>query len=136
MALVSGFIPFQPDREVLADLLAAFDIYVAPGRIETFGLSSLEALASATPVLSANEGGVAEQVANSHAGRTFVAGNAASLAEEAIAMFSGDLRLAGTHGRSYAEREHAWDNVFDRLTDVYRGVVSSNAICASDHRVG
>ncbi|MEP6781014.1 MAG: glycosyltransferase, partial [Gemmatimonadaceae bacterium] len=42
------FVPFQSDRETLARLLASFDIYVSPGRIETFGLSSLEALASGT----------------------------------------------------------------------------------------
>ena len=117
------FIPFQSERDALADLLAAFDIYVAPGRIETFGLSSLEALASGTPVLAADEGGVAEQVANSRAGRTFVSGNSESLAEEAIAMFAGDLGSAGTRGRSYAEREHGWETVFDTLMIVYREVI-------------
>lgn len=118
------FLPFQNDRATLARLLGSFDIYVSPGRIETFGLSSLEALASCTPVLCANEGGVAEQVAASHAGRTFEAGNSASLAEEAVALFASDLATMGARGRVYAEREHSWTSVFDRLFDVYRSVLA------------
>lgn len=117
------FLPFQSDRETLANLLAAFDVYIAPGSIETFGLSSLEALASGTPVLSADQGGVSEQVASSGAGRTFASGIAASLAEEAIALFADDLALLGRRGRMYAEAEHGWDTVFDRLIDVYRDVL-------------
>ncbi len=117
------FLPFQSDRETLADLLAAFDVYIAPGSIETFGLSSLEALASGTPVLSADQGGVSEQVARSGAGRTFESGIAASLAEQATALFSDDLRTLGHLGRVYAETEHSWDTVFDRLFAVYRDVL-------------
>ena len=120
------FVPFQPDREALADLLASFDVYIAPGRIETFGLSSLEALASGTPVLSADEGGVSEQVARSGAGRMFTSGEAESLAAEAALLFSDDLALMGRYGRAYAEREHAWDTVFDRLFDVYREVLRTH----------
>jgi len=54
------WLPFEADRERLADLMAAVDLYVAPCSLETFGLSALEALASGTPVLSADRGGVAE----------------------------------------------------------------------------
>ncbi len=118
------FLPFESDREALADMLAAFDIYIAPGRIETFGLSSLEALASGTPVLSANQGGVSEQVAGSGAGRTFEAGESESLAAEAIALLSEDVAALGRLGRFYAEREHSWDTVFDRLFAVYRDVLA------------
>jgi alpha-1,6-mannosyltransferase len=118
------FIPFESDREALANMLAAFDVYIAPGRIETFGLSSLEALASGTPVLSANQGGVSEQVVNSGAGRTFEAGEAESLSAEAVVLLSQDLRAMGRLGRLYAETEHSWDTVFDRLFDVYRDVLA------------
>jgi len=117
------FLPFESDREALANMLAAFDVYVAPGSIETFGLSSLEALASGTPVLSADQGGVSEQVLGSGAGRTFVSGSSGSLAEEAIALFAQDLPTLGHLGRTYAETEHSWDTVFDRLFAVYRDVL-------------
>ena len=45
-------LPYEQDRERLADLHAALDVYAAPGPVETFGLSGTEAMASGTPVLS------------------------------------------------------------------------------------
>jgi alpha-1,6-mannosyltransferase len=117
------FRPFLHDREALADLVASLDVYVAPGPIETFGLSALEAAACGVPVLSADRGGVAEQVRASGGGRLFVADNAASLAEEAITLLKADLPGLGAKGRRYAAAEHAWDVVFDRLFAVYQSVL-------------
>ena len=117
------FLPFQHDRRALADLLAALDVYIAPGAIETFGLSALEALASGTPVLSADAGGVADHVRASGAGRLFVPHCSASLAEEAIALLRADLMALGAAGRRFAEAEHDWTTVFDRLFAVYDEVL-------------
>ena len=118
------FLPFQHDRSVLALLLGCLDMFVSPGRIETFGLSSLEALATGTPVLCADEGAVCEQVAASGAGRIFKAGVAASLTEQAIALLSDNLAELGRRGRTFAEREHSWTSVFDRLFAVYSSVIN------------
>ena len=115
-------LPFQSTRDALADLHAALDLYVAPCSVETFGLSSLESLASGTPLLAANRGGVSEQVTASGAGRLFESGAGASLAEEAITLLGMGGAALGARGRAYCEREHAWSKVFDRLFDVYRGL--------------
>ena len=119
------WLPFQQDRDALADLLAAADLAVAPCSIETFGLSALEALASGTPLLSADRGGVAETVARSGAGRMFASGDAGALAEEAVRLLSDDLGGLGGLGRQYAEADHGWDAVLDRIFDVYRGILRS-----------
>jgi glycosyltransferase involved in cell wall biosynthesis len=100
------------------------DICVSPGSLETFGLSALEASASGTPVLSANEGGVAENIGLSGAGRMFAARDQNSLAEEATALLAEDLEVLGARGRAYAEEHHGWDLVFDRLFEIYRGVLA------------
>jgi len=115
---------FENDRDRLADLMAAADLYVAPCSLETFGLSALEALASGTPILTADRGGVAETVTRSGAGATFESGNASALSETAIRMITGDLRPLGVAGRSYVESHHGWPQVFDRLFSVYRGILS------------
>ena len=115
-------LPFERDRDAVADLHATADVYVAPGPSETFGLAALEALASGTPVLAPDAGGVTELVERSGGGRIFTAGEPASLAEEAVALFADDLALLGGRARAYAEREHDWDAVFDRLFEVYRRV--------------
>ncbi len=119
------FLPFQNDRGDLADLLAALDVYVAPGPLETFGLSGLEALASGTPVLSVDVGGVNELVARSGAGRVYRRREASSLADEAERLLASRIGVLGAAGRAYAEGEHAWETVFDRLFAVYRAVIES-----------
>jgi alpha-1,6-mannosyltransferase len=119
------WLPFQRDRERLADLLAAVDLAVAPCSIETFGLSAIEALASGTPLLSADRGGVAESVRRSGAGAVFASGDAGALAEQAEALFRGDLGSLGAAGRRYAEAHHGWDEVLDRIFDVYRRILAT-----------
>jgi alpha-1,6-mannosyltransferase len=121
------FLPYERDRERLADLLAALDIFAAPSSNETFGLAPLEAMATGTPVLTADRGGVGEQVAASGAGELFESGEAASLTEAAVKLFDRDLAALGTRGRAHAEAHHDWDAVFDRIFALYRSV-------AHDHR--
>jgi alpha-1,6-mannosyltransferase len=118
------WLPYENDRERLADLLASVDLLVSPGSIETFGLSALEALASGTPVLSADRGGVSEQITASRAGATFISGDSGSLAEEAVRLLRAqdDLPRLGVLGRAYAAREHSWSTVFDRIFEIYRRV--------------
>ncbi|MHB1224426.1 MAG: glycosyltransferase [Gemmatimonadaceae bacterium] len=115
-------LPFVDDREALADLVASFDVFLSPGAIETFGLAALEAMASGVPVLTADRGGVAEQVRRSAAGASFRSGDAAALAAAAVAMVDADRASLGARARAHAEREHDWDVVFDRLFAVYESV--------------
>jgi alpha-1,6-mannosyltransferase len=117
------WLPFEQDRERLADLLAAVDLYVAPCSLETFGLSALEALACGTPILSADRGGVAETVTRSGAGALFRSGDPGSLAAMAEELFLANLDELGARGRSHVEVHHGWDLVLDRLFGIYRRIV-------------
>ncbi|MGV3707491.1 MAG: glycosyltransferase [Gemmatimonas sp.] len=117
------FLPFQKDRGALSLLLASLDLYVAPGPIETFGLSAIEALSSGTPVLCCDRGAVQEYVMAAHGGAVFETESAPSLAETAIALFRDDLDSMGRAARAYVEREHSWPTVFDRLFRVYDSVL-------------
>jgi alpha-1,6-mannosyltransferase len=119
------WLPFQQDRDDLADLLAAADLAVSPCSIETFGLSALEALASGTPLLSADRGGVAETVRRSRGGAMFSSGDAGALTEEAVRLLAGGLHGLGRAGRHHAEAHHGWDAVLDRLFAVYRDSLAS-----------
>ncbi len=116
------WLPFIPDRERLADLQAASSVYMATSPHETFGLSPLEAMACGTPVLAADGGGVREHVIASGAGRTFAPGNARDLGVQAIALLQDDLDAHGARARLFAEREHSWESVFDRIFAVYEQV--------------
>lgn len=116
------FVPYVGNRVRLAHLMAAADLCVTPSPVETFGLSAIEAMASGVPVLAADRGGVAELVQRSGAGAHFVSGEPGSLAESLLGLLRQDLRALGTQGRRYAEREHDWRRVLDRLFTVYRGL--------------
>jgi alpha-1,6-mannosyltransferase len=118
------WLPFERNRDRLADLMAAVDLYVAPSPTETFGLAAHEALASGTPVVAAEPGGVAESVERSGAGVVFPAGDAGALADAAVPLLRGDLDALGRRGRVYVEAHHGWDTVFDRLFAVYRDVLA------------
>jgi alpha-1,6-mannosyltransferase len=56
------FLRHISDRGRLAQLLATADVVIAPGPVETFGLSALEALASGTPVVVSSRSALPEIV--------------------------------------------------------------------------
>lgn len=121
------FLPYERDRERLADLLASWDLFVAPSSNETFGLAPLEGLASGTPVLSADRGGISEQVETSGAGERFVSGDVGSLTETAVRLLGTNLEALGARGRAHAEANHSWGSVFDRIFALYRQIVRDHA---------
>ncbi len=60
--LPAQFLRHVADRGLLARLLATADVVIAPGPVETFGLSALEALASGTPVVVSSRSALPEVV--------------------------------------------------------------------------
>ncbi|MFI5210630.1 MAG: glycosyltransferase [Gemmatimonadales bacterium] len=119
------WLPFETDRDRLADLLAAADLYLAPGPAESFGLAALEALASGTPVLSVECGGVAELVRRSGAGACYPVGNRAALADACIGLLEGGAEGLRAPARAYAVAHHAWPVVLGTLLEVYRSMVGT-----------
>jgi alpha-1,6-mannosyltransferase len=117
------WIPFERDRDRFADLLAATDLYLAPGPYETFGLSALEAMASGSPVLSVDRGGVAERVTASGAGATYRFDSPDALVAAATELAGRDLGLLGADGRAFAEAHHSWDAAFAGIFAVYRRIL-------------
>lgn len=56
------FLRHIADRGQLARLLASADVAIAPGPVETFGLSAMEALASGTPVVVSSRSALPELI--------------------------------------------------------------------------
>lgn len=115
-------VPFIHDRDLLADLYAAADLYLAPGPAETFGLAAHEAMASGTPVLSVDVGAVAEQVRRSGVGELYRLGDPDSLAAGALRLLE---RAPATRdaARRFIETHHRWETAFTAIFEVYRHVV-------------
>lgn len=110
-------LPFEHDRERLADLYAAADLYLAPGPAETFGLSAHEALASGTPVLSVDRGAVAEAVGRAGCGGVWGNGNRRELAAMVDALLA--QGGGGAAARAYVVQHHRWEDVLERQFALY-----------------
>jgi alpha-1,6-mannosyltransferase len=103
------FLRHVADRGMLARLLAAADVAIAPGPVETFGLSAMEALASGTPVVVSSRSALPELIGK--------AGLAAddddvSCADSVQALLGRDPAARRAAARAQAER-YAWPAAVD-----------------------
>lgn len=114
------WLPYQTDRNQLADLIASADLVIAPGPAETFGLAALEALASGVPLIASDVGAVREIVESSGAGAVNPAPSADAMAGTTLDLLKQDLVALGNRGREYAEAHHGWTRVFDQIFAAYR----------------
>lgn len=95
------FAGFLADRAELAGLLAAADVALAPGPVETFGLAALEALACGTPVV-VDAGSALPEVVGP-AGRA-VPGEAVAFADAVEDLLAAPRSSTRTAARARAER--------------------------------
>jgi glycosyltransferase involved in cell wall biosynthesis len=121
-------------RVQVAALLRSADAVIAPGRYESFSLSTAEALASAVPVIAAGQGGAHELVLRSGAGLAFRPGDASALVDatrELLALPDAERAAMGARGRAHVVADHTWDRVFERVHGIYREVARQRAAWAA-----
>jgi glycosyltransferase involved in cell wall biosynthesis len=99
--------------------------YGRPVRVsELLGLSLLEAMASATPVVASRVGGVPEVVRDGETGFLVPPGDVQAL-RDALERVLGDPELAtrlGVRAREDARNRFTWDQVARRCLDAYASV--------------
>lgn len=112
-------LPFQHDRERLAEFLAGADFYIASGPGETFGLSIAEALASGQPVVGVQSGAVPDRTRGFEGCRLYERGDVDQCRGALEAMELATPRRT-SRIRSRAELHLGWDQTFVALERVYR----------------
>ena len=107
-------------REGVLPLMQGCAVYCLPSYGEPFGMTALEAMACARPVVATRAGGL-QHLVDDGGGRTVTPGDAPALAT-ALAELLGDPEgraAMGEHNRRRVEERYAWSRVADRLEDAY-----------------
>jgi L-malate glycosyltransferase len=120
------------DREHVLALMQSCDVYCLPSYGEPFGMSALEAMACARPVVATAAGGLGRLVPDG-GGRKVPPGDATALAD-ALAELLGDAELRramGACNRRAVEEHFAWSRVGERLEGLYEEAIRAARASAS-----
>ncbi|WP_062047648.1 glycosyltransferase family 1 protein [Bacillus sp. JCM 19034] len=106
--------------EELASVYASADLFVFPSTTETFGNVVLESLASGTPAIVSNKGGVCEIVEHDKTGIVCEAKNTSSFINAISELLQNPNKRQQfeQRARSYALTQ-SWEAIFDHLLEQY-----------------
>ena len=110
-----------PDSIELLKALKAAYCFILPSRHEPFGIAALEALDAEVPLIASAVGGLKDFLVDGKNALLFEDNNAASLLEayNKIELLRNDLIANGTT----TAQEYNWQNIAEKLTDLYRGLL-------------
>ncbi len=113
------------DQQQLAVYYSAADAVIMPSDYESFGMVALEAMASGTPVIASEVGGLAYLVHDGETGFLVPVREPVALADRIYRLISDDA-LQGRMGQNAAAlaREYSWRHIADQLLDVFNGMLS------------
>lgn len=112
----------------LARCYASADIFVFPSTTETFGMVTLEAMASGLPPVCADRGGAADIIKDGVTGSLAEPGNAQRFADSCLQLIRHPAhRQKMAHAASNYALQQNWDAIVSRMLDGYARVVADNA---------
>jgi glycosyltransferase involved in cell wall biosynthesis len=117
----------QKARSELRYYYSAADVFVTTPWYEPFGITPLEAMACATPVIGAAVGGIKSTVIDGHTGYLVPPKNPEALAER-LAILHNDYSLArrlGAEGMRRAHEHYTWRSVAAKIAEIYEETVES-----------
>ncbi len=120
----------------LAKMYASCDIFVCPSSTETFGNVILEAMASGTPVIGADAGGVGEILTHGWNGLKFSKRNSEELTM-AMSRLVEDIDLRDYLKENALEytAKKSWKMIFDGLLDIYEEILNQKRMSSVSLKV-
>lgn len=114
------------DQDILPYYYAAAEMVVMPSHYESFGLVALEAMASGTPVIASEVGGLAFLVRDGETGYHVPSRNPEALAEKIYTLLADDgcREEMGRQALQHARR-YAWPRVANRMLQLYGELLAS-----------
>jgi len=121
------FTDFVPYARIINHYRDA-DILVNPSFSEAFGRSLIEAMACQVPVVATRVGGMTEIVEDGKTGILAEPGDASTLAEAIIRLFSdeGLRRSMGKAARKRAVELYSWEKIVENLLCQYKNICDGN----------
>jgi D-inositol-3-phosphate glycosyltransferase len=121
------------DQEHLPLYYAAASAVIIPSDYESFGMVALEAMASGTPVIASEVGGLAFLVRDKETGFLVPSRDVVALAEGIATILSEPEKreLLGRNAVALAQ-QYAWPKIVDQLVAVFDDV--SNKCCTNRHK--
>jgi len=118
-------------HEELAYYYAAADVCVVPSHYEPFGLVAIEAMASRTPVIASNVGGLKFSVADCQTGLLVPPKDEVAFAKGIDSILADDRwrKELGENARTRVEDKFSWNGVAKQLDRQY--LVELNKLCAN-----
>ncbi|MEM7307141.1 MAG: N-acetyl-alpha-D-glucosaminyl L-malate synthase BshA [Planctomycetota bacterium] len=123
---VAERVEFLGVRDDLPGLLARADVFCLTSSTESFGLSALEALATATPVVATRVGGVPEVIDDGETGLLVEAADQDGFAERlrGLLVDRGRARELGEAGRRVAVGRFHRREIVGRYEELYRRMLA------------
>jgi L-malate glycosyltransferase len=125
---IADRVRFLGERDALPELLAGADVFVLSSSEESFGLSALEAMSCATPVVATRVGGVSEVVEDGVSGFLARADDLEGFADRLRdLLFDAELgERMGSAARDIAESRFDRDKVVALYENLYRRLVAKD----------
>jgi len=113
---IGEVVKFMGKQDSIAELLAISDIFLMPSQTESFGLSALEAMSCAVPVISSSVGGLPELNLHGETGYIAEFGDTDRMAKYAVDLLSNEKKYA-LFAKAARERAEFFNE--DKIVDMY-----------------
>ena len=116
---------FLGTQHAIEEIVGLADVFLLPSELESFGLSALEAMARAVPVVGSDAGGLPEVVRHAESGYLLPVGDVEGMAARAIEILKDDERRRemGEAARHRVESLFDADRVVSQYEAVYARVM-------------
>jgi D-inositol-3-phosphate glycosyltransferase len=117
------FVGSKP-QEMLPLYYSAADVTIMPSHYESFGLVAVEAMASGTPVIASNVGGLSFTVVDGETGYLVEQENHFQLAERVHTLLKNpELREQMGEEANIHAQQYSWENIASQMLEVYDKVI-------------
>jgi N-acetyl-alpha-D-glucosaminyl L-malate synthase BshA len=125
---ISADVVFLGKQQSIAELFSIADVYFLPSETESFGLSALEAMSCAVPVVATCAGGLPELVEHAQTGYLCCVGDTTEMAEAIKLLLDDDRRRIsmGKKARQYAVERFNVKKITEEYEAFYWDLLDSN----------